>query len=90
MLNRMGAKISGIGSNLLTIEGVKAPLMLTRMTQRLQEIGVDYDSAQMLHEQQSINAAEIVPRALDGCIDGTVSSLARRATESKTMTTPPA
>ena len=24
MLNRMGAKISGIGSNMLTIEGVKA------------------------------------------------------------------
>lgn len=48
-----------LGQILMIVTDRPGPLMLSRMTQRLQEIGVDYDAAQMLHEQQSINAAEI-------------------------------
>ena len=48
-----------LGQILMIVTDRPGPLMLSRMTQRLSEIGVDYDAAQMLHEQQSINAAEI-------------------------------
>lgn len=48
-----------LGQILMIVTDRPGPLMLSRMAQRLQEIGVDFDAAQMLREQQSINAVEI-------------------------------
>ncbi len=55
MLNRMGAKISGIGSNLLTIEGVKALKGTTHtMLADMIEVGSFIGMAAMTHSELRI------------------------------------
>ena len=59
MLNRMGAKISGIGSNLLTIEGVAGPLGGTqhRLLPDMIEIGSFIGLAAMTQSEITIREA---------------------------------
>ena len=56
MLNRMGAKISGVGSNLLTIEGVEGPLKGTthRMLPDMIEVGSFIGLAAMTQSEITI------------------------------------
>lgn len=56
MLNRMGAKISGVGSNLLTIEGVTGPLKGTshRMLPDMIEVGSFIGLAAMTQSEITI------------------------------------
>lgn len=59
MLNRMGARISGIGSNLLTIEGVEGPLKGTshQMLPDMIEIGSFIGLAAMTQSEITIRQA---------------------------------
>jgi len=60
MLNRMGAKISGIGSNLLTIEGVKALKGTTHtMLADMIEVGSFIGMAAMTHSELRIEKVSL-------------------------------